>query len=154
MIFYNIKELENQLRANKLPKRHVFIYAMILLTISNLSAFRFGSDEPVDLWINNAEVLLVAIITIGFTIHLYSLCSESNREEYFFDYYFSIGMVIFVRLFVLSLLIIPPCIFIFIFVFPNGLGGYDSLADLFMTAGLGIIYYYFMVRSFSRVLGN
>ncbi len=154
MIFYNIKELESQLRANTLPQKHVFIYAVILLTLSSLNALSFGSHEPVDLWANNIGVLLAAIITIGFTVHLYNLCKEFNQEDRFFEYYFSIGLVMLVRLFVFALILTIPIGIMSILIFPNGVGDYSLGVELSMTAVIGIIYYYFVMRSFNRVLSN
>lgn len=154
MIFYNIKELESQLRANTLPQKHAFIYAIILLTLSSLSALSFGSEELADPWTNNIQVFLEVIITIGFSLHLYSLCKEFNQEERFFEYYFSIGLVMLVRLFVFALILTIPIGIMSILIFPDGVGDYSLGVELSMTAVIGIIYYYFVMRSFNRVLSN
>ncbi len=154
MILYNIKELESQIIANTLPQKHVFIYAVILLTFSSLSALSFGSDEPVDLWANNMGVILAAIITIGFTIHLYNLCKEHNQEDRFFEYYFSIGLVMVVRLFVFAFVLSIPIGVLSFLISPDYFEGYDLIVDLTMTTLIGFIYYIMMIRSFNRVLLN
>ncbi len=154
MIFYNIKELESQIRANRLPQKHVFIYAVILLTFSSLNALSFGSDESVDPWANNIGVLLAAIITIGFTVHLYNLCKEFDQEDRFFEYYFSIGFVMVVRLFVFALVLSIPIGALSFLIPPDYFEGYDLIVDLTMTTLIGFIYYILMIRSFNRVLSN
>lgn len=152
MIYYNIQALESKLKASELPKRHSFIYAILLIIIASLGAFRLGGAETTELWVNNVDFLLNTIIFLGFSIYLYRLCRDSGHEDAFFDYYFSICFVMLVRFFVYSFLIAIPLLIVKEIVLPGGYDDLGDIADLSLNALIGLIYYYFVIRSFNRVL--
>lgn len=154
MIFYNIKELERQLRANRLPQKDVFIYFIILMSVSSLSTLTLGSDEPVDAWINNIGVFLEVIIALGFAFHLFNLCKQSDQEKRFLEFYFSLGLVVGIRFLILLFIISFPLGILSLILIPGGIEDFSPIVDLSVTAVLSITYLFLLMRSFNRVLDD
>ncbi len=152
MILLDIKKLEMELRRETLPAKAVFNYFLIHLILLSLAPLNFNSSAPTNLWVDNLGVILGLIITVGFTFHLYAMCNDSGEEERFIEYYFSLGLVVLVRLFILFLLMSIPIGALFLLFFPNVMEGYGVIIDLIMVAVVGFTYYFLLIRSFNRVL--
>ncbi|KYG84756.1 hypothetical protein AWW67_01545 [Roseivirga seohaensis] len=152
MIIYSIKKLENDLQARTLSQKHVFIYFIVRVVLIGLGSLNFSGDELIDPWMTNLAVLLELMITVGFTLHLFNLCKEANQAERFWEYYFSIGFVIGVRLLVIGLiLIIPVSVFILLLI-PDFMNDFGYIFELGFTAIVLFVYYLMFINSLNRVL--
>jgi hypothetical protein len=147
MIWLNLRELETQLQKDTLPSRHVLIYFLIYVVLTNLST-QLSVNSYDDIWIRNITIIVSIAITVIFIIQLYQTCKAANLEQYFFKYYFSLGFVLglrFVLFWFVAFLILD---LLSLYSIKNQI----SLIEMILELGVHLVYFFMLLRSFNRVI--
>lgn len=152
MIWFDIKQLEKNLKADAVSERETFTYLLVLLLISTISSYVNEPEVPLQLinWIELALDVVLTVLTLKTT---YDINTKGDNRDYV-KRFMALALVMMIRLIVFAVPVALVGLAI-IKILENTklvtVSSLDNLFDLAMIFGLGVAYYLMLTQSFKRI---
>ena len=147
MIWFDIKELERDLKNGDISDREIFKYVLATAVLSSVASYLGGTDSEMS-WLLAAEIVVILLITVVGTKATFDINSSGDGKDYF-RRFFSLSLVTGIRLFVFAVIAAFPIGAIAYFVDKNA--ATNDLISLMAFTALMIWYYFMLTNSFKRV---
>ncbi|MBN8649798.1 MAG: hypothetical protein J0L67_00110 [Cytophagales bacterium] len=152
MIWFDIKQLEKNLKTDAVSEKETFTYLFVLLLISTIFSYVNGQKTPLQLsnWIELTLDVVLTVLTLKTT---YDINTKGDNRDYV-KRFMALTTVIMIRLIVFA---VPGALvgLTIIKILENTklvtVSSLNNLFDLAMTFGLGVAYYFMLTQSFKRI---
>jgi hypothetical protein len=151
MNWFNLQDLENRLSENSVSDQEGFYYLLANLILFGLGSYGASDTYHHGGFIFAEIVIMLTIIIVG--LNLTFKANQNGDGHNYFKRFLALYFVIGIRLLVFVLLLAIPAGILGFFIFGEEISNtfLQDLLFLGLYAGIGIIYYYFLVRSFKKV---
>lgn len=152
MIWFDVKQLEKNLKADIVSEKETFMYLFVLLLISTISEYVNDPETPSQLttWIELTLDVVLTVLTLKIT---YDINTKGDNRDYV-KRFIALTMVIMIRLIVFAVPVALVGLTI-IKILENTklvtVSSLDNLFDLAITFCLGVAYYFMLTQSFKRI---
>lgn len=152
MIWFDIKQLEKNLKTDAVSEKETFRYLFVLMLISTISSYVNNPEPPSQLtsWIELILEVILTVLTLKIT---YDINAKGDNRDYV-KRFMALTTVIMIRLIVFAVLVALVGLTI-IKILENTklvtVSSLNNLFDLAMTFGLGVAYYFMLTQSFKRI---
>ena len=136
---------------NELSDHDKFNYFFIPAVISALLGFQAKEPHQEGILIHNIEHGIYSMLLIIITLYIFRKCKAARLGHRFFEFYFSLGLVSFIR----AAIFFIPIALIFTIIFAASPSFYKSVEIYEDYASVGLIVlmaYCFLWSSFNRVI--
>lgn len=152
MIWFNIKQLEKNLKDNAVSERETYMYLFVLLVISTIFSYVNDPEAPLQLttWIELTLDVVLTVLTLKTT---YDINAKGDNRDYV-KRFMTLTMVIMIRLVVFAV----PVMLVGLMTLQLldhfnvlSLSNAKLYFDLAVTFSLGVAFYFMLTQSFKRI---
>jgi hypothetical protein len=153
MIWFDVKQLEKNLKADIVSEKETFRYLFVLMLISTISSYVNNPEPPSSQLTSWIELILEVILTVLTLKITYDINTKGDNRDYV-KRFMALTMVIMIRLIVFA---VPVALvgLTLIKILENTklvtVSSLDNLFDLAITFCLGVAYYFMLTQSFKRI---
>jgi hypothetical protein len=151
MIWFDIDELELKLKNGDLSDKDGFNYLLANLVLFSIVPYLDSGDYTIR-WLIALEIVIGVAMTVIGTKMTFDINSAGDSKDYL-KRFLSLSFVTGIRLVVFVCIAAIP-VGIVIYLLGDVIGATKNITDLFDTAVTvvaGLVYYFFLIKSFKRV---
>ena len=152
MIWFDIKQLEKNLKDNAVSEKETFTYLFVLLLISTIFSYVNDQETPLQLttWIELTLDVVLTVLTLKTT---YDINAKGDNRDYV-KRFMTLTMVIMIRLIVFAVpVMLVGLMTIQLLDHFNvlSLSSTKLYFDFVVTFSLGVALYFMLTQSFKRI---